>query len=110
MSSAKVLPAPQVRVPATRLEDKAEEVAKLLAAMANAKRLMVLCNLIDGERSAGELAQLVELSDAALSQHLGKMRLMGLIEPRRAGQTIFYSLKSEEVRVILRTLYKLFCA
>lgn len=109
MSSAKI-PAPKAApAAAARLEDKAEEVAKLLSAMANAKRLMVLCNLIEGERSAGDLAQIVDLSDAALSQHLSKMRLMGLVEPRRSGQTIYYSLKSEQVRVILKTLYGLFC-
>ncbi|MCA6106135.1 ArsR/SmtB family transcription factor [Bradyrhizobium cenepequi] len=92
------------------LEEKAEEASRLLAAMANAKRLMVLCNLLDGERSVGELAEIVGLSSAALSQHLGKMRALDLVTTRRDGQTIYYRLASREVREILQTLYRLYCA
>ncbi|MGC2780879.1 MAG: metalloregulator ArsR/SmtB family transcription factor [Bradyrhizobium sp.] len=92
------------------LEQKAEEVAVLLAAMANPKRLMVLCNLIDGERPVGELAALVGLRPAALSQHLGKMRALDLVATRRDGQTIYYRLASREIREVLRTLYSLYCA
>ncbi|MDU6726018.1 MAG: metalloregulator ArsR/SmtB family transcription factor, partial [Bradyrhizobium sp.] len=85
------------------LEDKAEEAAGLLAAMANPKRLMVLCNLIDGERAVGDLAEQVGLRQAALSQHLGKMRALDLVATRRDGQTIYYRLASHEVREILQT-------
>ncbi|WP_027582515.1 metalloregulator ArsR/SmtB family transcription factor [Bradyrhizobium sp. Ai1a-2] len=92
------------------LEEKAEEASRLLTAMANAKRLMVLCNLLDGERSVGELAEIVGLSSAALSQHLGKMRALDLVTTRRDGQTIYYRLASGEVREILQTLYRLYCA
>jgi DNA-binding transcriptional ArsR family regulator len=58
------------------LEARAEEVAATLDAMANPKRLVVMCTLMSGERSVGELAELVNLSPAALSQHLGKMRAL----------------------------------
>lgn len=92
------------------LEEKAEEASRLLTAMANAKRLMVLCNLLDGERSVGDLADLVGLSSAALSQHLGKMRALNLVTTRRDGQTIYYRLASPEVREVLQTLYRLYCA
>ncbi|OKO84944.1 metalloregulator ArsR/SmtB family transcription factor [Bradyrhizobium sp. AS23.2] len=92
------------------LEEKAEEVSSLLAAMGNPKRLMVLCNMLDGERSVGELADIAGLSSAALSQHLGKMRALSLVKTRREGQTIYYSLASREVRAVLQTLYRLFCA
>lgn len=92
------------------LEEKAEEASTLLTAMANAKRLTVLCNLLDGEKSVGELAEIVGLSQAALSQHLGKMRALRLVETRRNGQTIYYSLASQEVRAVLETLYRLYCA
>ncbi len=91
------------------LEEKAEEVAVLLSAMANAKRLIVLCNLIEQERSVGELAGIVALSDAALSQHLAKLRLQGLVQTRRDGQTIYYRLASEKVRTVLSTLYQIYC-
>ncbi|MGE5159205.1 MAG: ArsR/SmtB family transcription factor [Gemmatimonas sp.] len=91
------------------LDQRAEEVAGLLAAMANPKRLMVLCNLIDAERAVGELAGIVGLSSAALSQHLGKMRALGLVATRRDGQTIYYRLASREVHEVLQTLYRVYC-
>jgi DNA-binding transcriptional ArsR family regulator len=96
--------------PFDTLEAKAEEASTLLGAMANAKRLMVMCNLLEGEKSVGELADIVGLSPAALSQHLGKMRALRLVETRRDGQTIYYRLASEAVREILETLYRLYCA
>ncbi len=71
------------------LEAKAEEVAALLSSMANAKRLLVLCQLVEGERSVGDLAEVVGLSQSALSQHLAKMRLQGLVETRREAQTVY---------------------
>ncbi len=92
------------------LEEKAEEASRLLTAMGNPKRLMVLCNMLDGEKSVGELADIAGLSSAALSQHLGKMRALSLVKTRREGQTIYYSLASREVRAVLETLYRLFCA
>jgi DNA-binding transcriptional ArsR family regulator len=91
------------------LEEKAEEVAALLSAMANPKRLIVLCNLINRELSVGALASIVELSDAALSQHLAKLRMQKLVNTRRDGQTIYYRLASEKVREVLSTLYRIYC-
>jgi DNA-binding transcriptional ArsR family regulator len=92
------------------LEAKAEEAARVLAAMANAKRLMALCHLLEGEKSVGQLAELVGLAPAALSQHLARMRDLRLVETRRDGQTIHYRLASAEVAEILGTLYRLYCA
>ncbi len=92
------------------LETKAEEASRVLTAMANPKRLMVLCNLLEGEQSVGTLAEAVGLAQAALSQHLSKMRALGLVETRRDGQTIYYRLASAEVRALLETLYRLYCA
>ena len=92
------------------MEAKAEEASRVLTAMANAKRLLVLCSLVEGERSVGQLAETVGLSPAALSQHLGKMRSLSLVATRRDGQTIYYRLASREVREILETLYRLYCA
>ena len=91
-------------------EAKAEEVAATLAAMANPKRLLVMCTLLAGEKSVGELAEIVQLTPAALSQHLGKMRSLRLVSTRRDGQTIYYSLASAEVQAMLETLYRVYCA
>ncbi|MBL8906291.1 MAG: winged helix-turn-helix transcriptional regulator [Rhizobiales bacterium] len=94
----------------TALAPKAARAAELLGSMAHPKRLLVLCNLLQGELSVGELAERVELSQSALSQHLGKMRALGLVKTRREGQTIYYSLASAEVAAVLNTLYTLYCA
>ena len=91
------------------LDAKADEVAATLAAMANPKRLLVLCTLLAGEKSVGDLAEIARLSPAALSQHLGKMRALRLVATRRDGQTIFYSLASQKVRALLETLYQIYC-
>jgi DNA-binding transcriptional ArsR family regulator len=64
---------------------------------------------LDGEKSVSKLAEIVELSPAALSQHLGKMRALRLVETRRDGQVIYYRLASDKVREILETLYRLYC-
>ena len=93
-----------------RLESKAIEVAATLSALANPKRLVVLCNLLAGEKSVGELAEIVQLTQGALSQHLGKMRALRLVATRRDGQTIYYSLASAEVQAVLETLYTVYCA
>jgi DNA-binding transcriptional ArsR family regulator len=88
----------------------AEDAAELLGAMANPKRMLVLCKLLDGERSVGDLAVIVGLSQAALSQHLGKMRALGLVATRREAQTVYYRLASDNVRAVLKTLYGIYCA
>ncbi|MDX2101549.1 MAG: ArsR family transcriptional regulator [Alphaproteobacteria bacterium] len=92
------------------LSAKASHVADLLSAMANPKRLLILCSLMRAECTAGELAEQAGLSFPAASQHLTRMRLQGLVATRREGQTIHYSLNSPEVRVLMETLYRLFCA
>ncbi len=67
------------------LEARAEEVSATLAAMANPKRLLVMCTLLAGEKSVGDLAEIVNLTPAALSQHLGKMRALRLVSTRFPG-------------------------
>ncbi|KQT45708.1 transcriptional regulator [Devosia sp. Leaf420] len=94
---------------AAELEPRAEEAAQLLTAMANTKRLLILCNLIGQERSVSELSRIVALEQSPLSQHLSKLRALGLVKTRRDGQTIFYRLASEPVRKVLETLYDIYC-
>jgi ArsR family transcriptional regulator, virulence genes transcriptional regulator len=92
------------------LEDKAELASRLLKSLANERRLLILCHLIQGEKSVGELEKLVGLSQSALSQHLARLRKEALVTTRREAQTIFYSVASNEARAVLATLYELFCA
>jgi len=77
--------------------------------MGNPHRLVVLCQLLAGERSVGELERLVGLSQSALSQHLARLRRDGLVKTRRSAQTIYYSLAGEEATAVLATLYRLYC-
>ncbi|EJT04302.1 metalloregulator ArsR/SmtB family transcription factor [Rhizobium sp. CCGE 510] len=88
----------------TDLADHTNVAAALLSAMANPKRLLILCSLVKGEVAVGVLATQVGLSQSALSQHLSKLRAQKLVKTRRDAQTIYYSSTSEPVIRILATL------
>lgn len=90
--------------------DAARRACDLLAALGNEKRLLILCQLAAGERSVGEIAPAIGLSQSALSQHLARLRRDGIVQTRRASQTIYYSLASAEAQRVIETLYGLFCA
>lgn len=88
---------------------KAGEAASLLRALAHEARLMVLCRLVDGEHSAGELQSRSGLSQSALSQHLAKLRAEGLVATRRDAQTIYYRLADRNVEKIIAALAEIYC-
>ncbi|WP_414645363.1 ArsR/SmtB family transcription factor [Bradyrhizobium amphicarpaeae] len=92
------------------MERAADQASELLKALSNRHRLLIICQLIDGERSVGELAEFLSLRDSTVSQHLALLRKDGLVASRRDAQTIFYSIASEPARAILKTLYQVFCA
>jgi ArsR family transcriptional regulator len=94
---------------AKELTAKAGEAAKLLTALANERRLAILCELIEGERSVGELVDAVGLTQSALSQHLAKLRAAGIVTTRRDAQTIFYRLASVAAGSVLATLATIYC-
>ena len=91
------------------LEDKAEAASELLAAMANPKRLLILCNLLGREMNVTELGERVALGQSPLSQHLSKLRAWRLVATRREGQQVYYRIASDDVRRILETLYDIYC-
>lgn len=88
---------------------QAEGAARFLEALANPRRLMILCELADGERSVGELQPVVGLQQAALSQHLARLRADGLVRTRRDAQKIFYRLASPAAVAVINTLAGIFC-
>ncbi len=88
----------------------AETAAALLRAMSSKSRLLVLCNLVEGERSVGELQRIVGLSQSALSQHLSVLRRSKLVETRREMQTIYYRLAGGAASAVLETLHGIYCA
>jgi DNA-binding transcriptional ArsR family regulator len=94
---------------AADLEQNARKASTLLKAMANERRLLILCHLAQGEKSVGELENLVKLGQSALSQHLARLRRDRLVSTRRSAQTIYYSLSGREAGAIMETLHALFC-
>jgi DNA-binding transcriptional ArsR family regulator len=91
------------------MKAQAGKASALLAAMANEKRMMILCQLSEGERSVKELADLLDARQSTISQHLALLRKDGYVQARRDGQTQFYSLTGDDARSVLETLHTLYC-
>ena len=92
------------------MEENAGEVAGMLRALANERRLMILCKLVEwGEANVNTLADAVGLSQSALSQHLAKMRAEGLVTYRRESQTLWYRIADPRIEQLFATLHRLFC-
>ena len=91
------------------MRSQAFRASTLLSAMSNDKRLMILCQLVDAERSVNEIAELLDSRQSTISQHLALLRRDGFVNVRRDGQTQLYSLAGNEARSILETLFSLYC-
>lgn len=91
------------------MQQNADAAAAMLKSLAHPSRLLVLCALVDREHTAGELEQLVGLSQSAVSQHLAKLRKEGIVTTRREAQKIFYALSDENVKRILETMHAVYC-
>ena len=89
--------------------EHAKDAANLLKKMGNEHRLLILCSLIQGERSVGELNDMMPLSQSALSQHLASLREAGLVKTRRESQSIYYSLQGEEAIRVIEVLQSIYC-
>ena len=92
-----------------KLVENIEAAAALLDLLGNDKRLIIVSHLIEGEMSVGAIAEKVELSQSALSQHLARLRREKIVAARRSGQTVFYSLSGREATAVLETLYRVYC-
>lgn len=101
--------APMPAVDAEVMRNHADDAARLLKAISNSSRLMVLCSLAKGEQTVGQLNDRVPLSQSALSQHLAVLRRDGIVQTRRSAQTIYYSLAAGPATRIIETLYEIFC-
>ena len=91
------------------MQGAAEQACELLKALANRHRLMIICRLLERERSVGELAEFLKIRDSTVSQHLALLRKDGLVAARRDGQTIWYSIGSAQARALVQTLYRIYC-
>lgn len=87
----------------------AEAAVSILRAMANPDRLLLLCQLSQGEKSVQELEQLLEIRQPTLSQQLGVLRKEGLVETRREGKRIYYSVRDARVLGLLTSMVALYC-
>lgn len=107
MAKAATAPAPEFDLEA--MHAHAGDAAQLLKALANERRLQVLCLLAAGERSVGEMQGLLDLGQSALSQHLAVLREDGLVTTRREAQTIRYALAAGPAQRIIETLHGIYC-
>lgn len=92
-----------------KMVDNATLASNFLKAISHEGRLMILCHLVSGEKSVTELEDLLSARQAAVSQQLSRLRLEGLVVPRRDGKAIYYRLADERPRRILEVVYDLFC-
>ena len=92
------------------LLEQARKASELLTALSHEGRLLILCLLAEGEKSVSELEDAMKLPQAAVSQQLARLRFDRLVNTRRDGRTIYYSIASDEVSSVIETLYTLFCA
>ena len=91
------------------LMEQARKASDLLKALSHEVRLVILCLLSEGEKSVSELEEILTMPQAAVSQQLARLRLEGLVQSRRDGRMIYYSLMNDEVSSIISSLYELFC-
>ena len=93
----------------TEMREHAADAARLMSALGNESRLMILCMLAEGEQSVGTLNEAIPLSQSALSQQLARLRSQGLVETRRESQTIYYSLSKGPAEKVIQLLHDLYC-
>jgi DNA-binding transcriptional ArsR family regulator len=99
-----------MNIQAAAMNLAAHRASELLKSLANRHRLLIVCQLIEGERSVGELGAFLGVRDSTVSQHLALLRKDGVVTARRDGQTIWYSIASEPALKVIETLYNIYCA
>lgn len=93
-----------------QLMRKARKASNFLKALSHENRLLLLCLLAEGERSVTELENILSMRQSAVSQQLARLRYDGMVDTRRDGKTIYYSLANEDVRQVISVVYDIFCA
>lgn len=91
------------------LMEQARKAGDLLKALSHESRLLILCILVEGEKSVSELEELLSMPQAAVSQQLARLRFDRLVQTRREGRMIYYSIADDEVRQLVELLYQFFC-
>jgi len=91
------------------MQENASRASDLMKLLGHPHRLMILCELNQGECSVGELSDKIGIAQSPLSQHLARMRHEGVVTSRREAQTVYYSLAGREVGAVISLLYQLYC-
>jgi len=91
------------------MQENAAKASQMLKAISHESRLLILCLLVNNEMSAGELAGYSDLSQSAFSQHLSVLREKDLVKIRKESQTVYYSIKDENIKKVLATLHSIYC-
>ena len=91
------------------MENSAQDAAALLRSLANEKRLMIVCQLVDGEKNVGELCGALDARQSTVSQQLALLRAEGVVSARKEAQTVYYSIADRNAQRIVELLYELFC-
>jgi DNA-binding transcriptional ArsR family regulator len=92
-----------------RMLDNAKRASVFLKALAHESRLLILCILAEGEKSVGELEEILRLRQPTVSQQLARLRSEGLVSTRRDGKAVYYNLASDEARAVIGAVYDVFC-
>lgn len=92
------------------MQDAVEKATACLRAMSNPSRLLILCLLVDGEKSVGEIEKALEMGQAYVSQQLARLRAEGLVAATREGRMVRYSISDDRIAPVIRVLYEQFCA
>ena len=108
-ASERHAPKGAVRHAASDMQAHAADAARLMKALGNESRLMVLCMLTEGEQSVSDLNDMIPLSQSALSQQLARLRQQGLVKTRRESQAIYYSLADGPADRIINLLHDIYC-
>jgi len=98
-----------IALPADEMAARAAEAAAFLKALSHEGRLMILCHLSSGEKSVTELEERLHARQAAVSQQLARLRAEGLVNTRRDGKAIYYSIKDPKAGAIMELVYDMFC-
>jgi DNA-binding transcriptional ArsR family regulator len=91
------------------IRSNARKASKLLKSMCSEHRMLILCQLVPGEKTVSKLQKILGLRQAAVSQHLSRLRNDKLVKTYRIGKNIYYALASEEVSTVIETIYSLYC-
>jgi DNA-binding transcriptional ArsR family regulator len=98
-----------ITIDARKMARAAQQASELMKTLGHKDRLMVLCHLASGEKSVGELANLLDIPQSPLSQHLARMRKESLVKTRREAQTIYYSIASGKAGRMIELMHELYC-